>query len=332
MIWAWLYKSKSFLEKGTLCQLRNVIDRRNISAKAADDFNACDDFFVTVVQCHIVVAAMDLLQMKSVSDAPVHDLLDANLWTKSAEERKEALDVVTKDICLNYVDVLAHNDLDADVTGDGVKEYAVTIMSEGLLYMEFSDAIREGDGTRILRCWRYLLLIFRYRQRKNYCVEALNLLAQFHFFLTQRQSQQLIWSRCINVHGLPGKNIPCDLFLEHLNRICKQAVETLGSNFSEKALERVGRCVGILDGLLDQFDRDLSISEISGSHSIASSDKDKRIIIKELIEAEVFSFHQNRVHASFKAVKINIVSSLMHNNKFHKWMRQQLFAIKIKSS
>ena len=50
------------------------------------------------MQCHIVVAAMDLLQMKSVSDAPVHDLLDADLWTKSAEERK--------DICLNNIDVL----------------------------------------------------------------------------------------------------------------------------------------------------------------------------------------------------------------------------------
>lgn len=99
-------------------------------------------------------------------------------------------------------------------------------------------------------------------------------------------------------------------------------METLRSNFSEKAVERVGLCVGILDGLLDQFDMDLSISEISGSHSIASSNKNKRIIIKELIEAEVFSFHQNRVHASFRAVKIDIVSSLMHNNNFYKWMRQ----------
>ena len=108
-------------------------------------------------------------------------------------------------------------------------------------------------------------------------------------------------------------------------------METLGSNFSERAEKHVGYCVGILDGLLDQFDIDLLISEISGSHSIVSSDKNKGIIIKELIEAEVFSFHQNRVHASFRAVKINIVSSLMHNN-FYKWMRQQLFAIKIKCS
>lgn len=65
---------------------------------------------------------VDLLQMKYVTDAPVHDLLNANLWTNSADERKEALDAVTKDIWLNYVDVMAHNDPDADVIGDGVKE------------------------------------------------------------------------------------------------------------------------------------------------------------------------------------------------------------------
>uniref|UniRef100_A0A1X7V2L4 DUF6589 domain-containing protein n=1 Tax=Amphimedon queenslandica TaxID=400682 RepID=A0A1X7V2L4_AMPQE len=74
------------------------------------------------------------------------------------------------------------------------------------------------------------------RQRKNYCIEGLHLLGQFHFYLNERQSHQLIWSRHINIHGLPGRNVPCDLFLEHLNKICKQAIVTLGSNFSEKAL------------------------------------------------------------------------------------------------
>lgn len=32
----------SLIDKGTLCHLRNVIDRRNISASGADNFNACD--------------------------------------------------------------------------------------------------------------------------------------------------------------------------------------------------------------------------------------------------------------------------------------------------
>uniref|UniRef100_A0A1X7TAC3 DUF6589 domain-containing protein n=1 Tax=Amphimedon queenslandica TaxID=400682 RepID=A0A1X7TAC3_AMPQE len=141
-------------------------------------------------------------------------------------------------------------------------------------YTWSSDAICEGDGYRILRCWRYLMLVFRSRQRKNYCIKGLNLLAQFHFYLNERQSHQLIWSRCINIHGLPGQNVPCDLFLEHLNKICKLAIETLGSNFSEKALEHVGHCVGILDGLFDQFDSDFCIDKLSGRHMLADSEKE----------------------------------------------------------
>ena len=40
--------------------------------------------------------------------------------------------------------------------------------------MEYSDAIREGDGNCVLRCWRYLLPMFVSSGRKNYALESLN--------------------------------------------------------------------------------------------------------------------------------------------------------------
>ena len=56
---------------------------------------------------------------------------------------------------------------------------------------------------------------------------------------------QFVWSRCINTHGIPGKNIPSDLFMEHLNRICKEVVLTLDrSNTTLEAIQCVGKCVG----------------------------------------------------------------------------------------
>ena len=84
--------------------------------------------------------------------------------------------------------------------------------------MEFMDATREGDGERIIRCWRYLLLLFKLDKRTNYSVEAFNLLAQYEFFFTPRMKAQLMWSRTVNMHGRAGKNISCDL---HLNREIK---------------------------------------------------------------------------------------------------------------
>ena len=61
MVWKHFYLAESFLDKGTVCQLCNVINRANVSA---DDFNACEDFFLLVVRCHVAAAAMQYLNMK----------------------------------------------------------------------------------------------------------------------------------------------------------------------------------------------------------------------------------------------------------------------------
>jgi len=43
-----------------------------------------------------------------------------------------------------------------------------------------------------------------------------------------------------NMHGTPGKNIPMDLYMEHLNRIAKEAIKGLGANKTPKAIQRIG--------------------------------------------------------------------------------------------
>ena len=103
-------------------------------------------------------------------------------------------------------------------------EYTREVITLGLLYFEFSNSIREGDGNRILRCWRYFLLLFKAARREKYSVEAFILLVQYHFIFTERMKMQLLWSRTINVHGKRGRNIPMDLQMEHFNRECKGAI------------------------------------------------------------------------------------------------------------
>ena len=77
--------------------------------------------------------------------------------------------------------------------------------------MEYRDAIREGDGIRVLRCWKYLLPLFKATQRHNYAIEAANLLIEYYYTFPPRQAQQLIWSHFLNTSGKPGQNIPSDL-------------------------------------------------------------------------------------------------------------------------
>lgn len=51
--------------------------------------------------------------------------------------------------------------------------------------------------------------------------------------------EQLIWERTVNIQGRPGKNVPMDLHMEHINRAYKGAMATLGSNMHEVVLVKV---------------------------------------------------------------------------------------------
>lgn len=69
-------------EHGTLYQLQNVINRTNVVKKPLDNFNACDDFLVLVVKCHILTAAIKMLKMGDVPSIADTE----NVWMLPSEE------------------------------------------------------------------------------------------------------------------------------------------------------------------------------------------------------------------------------------------------------
>ena len=69
-IWKRLYKCSSSTDQGTLYQLRNLIDRRNVVTKPIKAVDACEDFLICVVEAHILAAAMDVFGMDSVDSKP----------------------------------------------------------------------------------------------------------------------------------------------------------------------------------------------------------------------------------------------------------------------
>lgn len=135
---------------------------------------------------------------------------------------------------------------------DHVLEYAKETMSLGMLMLEFKDAIMEGDDNRVLHCWRYFFLLLRATGHKNYSFEALNLLSQYYYTFPPQLA--VLWGRFINTHGKIGKNISCDLHMEHLNRMCKDAVNHLGDNETPKLIVRIGKALSPLTEILKQFD------------------------------------------------------------------------------
>ena len=51
---------------------------------------------------------------------------------------------------------------------DGVQAYAKELLIPGSLWHGFHDAYKEGDGDRIVRYWRMMMLVFK-KQNKHSC-------------------------------------------------------------------------------------------------------------------------------------------------------------------
>ena len=129
------------------------------------------------------------------------------------------------------------------VPRDGIFDYAAVVLNDGLLLLAFEDAIREGDGERILRCWRAMTIYFHSAGHANNTKEAVFLQALVKLAATPLVVTQLTWSRTMNTRGGSGKNVPVDLHNEHLNRLVKTAAAHIGAIVSTTAILQCGKRV-----------------------------------------------------------------------------------------
>ena len=294
--------------------------------------NACEDFFETIVTAHVIECAMSFLGMSHVGDLPNESIISHNAWLTNDSERSKLLMDVATQIVEKNVDLSTTYYSDTDDTAiDGVREYACETLSLGLLYFEFRDAIKEGDGDRVMRIWKYLLLLFKASKRTNYSIEALTLLSQYHLILPHRLAEQLKWSRFVNIHGTVGHNISCDLHMEHLNREVKTAIKSLGANKSKKAIIRTGKAIGVLSKMLSKYDQEKNITLDNGKHTAASAKKDLTKIMKQLRTSRVFEFIPERRHKSFKKLKRNLIKAIKEG-ELKEWILDHYYPIEFESN
>jgi len=192
-----------------------------------------------------------------------------------------------------------------NTSDDGVYEYACCVLSLALFMFEFRDAVKEGDGERVYRVWKYLLLLFHESGRTKYALEALNLHLQ-HYGLPPHLAFEITWSRFVNSKGGKGRNIPCDLHMEHLNRELKTSILGLGANITEKSVTRSAKCLRTIVEVCDNFDNANDIHAQSSSHCAACTKKDIDALVNELSKKiKVFTEVTSRTHRSFRNFRRN---------------------------
>ncbi len=255
-MWKQYYNTSSGRDGGTLYQLRNLINRRNVIKKPMDNLDACEDFIVLVIEAHILSAAMTIFKMNRLDDRPSMMFSPDKSEDLTADQQTRLVLLAIAQFVDTFVDTNIPSASSAPVVPpqDGVHAHACGMLSSGLLLLEFKDAIWEGDGNRIIRCWRYMLLIYKATGCTNYATEALNTLLQLRYFFSPRMAAQLKWNRTFNVHGREAKNIPADLYMEHLNRECKMILAGMGSNITEELILSVSHAMKQLTTILSSLD------------------------------------------------------------------------------
>lgn len=118
--------------------------------------------------------------------------------------------------------------------------------------------------------------------------------------------------------------------MEHLNRICKDAVSHLGANKTPNAIVRAGKAISGIGKVLQQFDTSLSINDTSGYHPRRDMSGDLKKVVSEIHKSQVFSYLPGRKHRSFQQINCNVFRSI-DKKKFETWMKQK-FAKQLKSS
>ena len=206
--------------------------------------------------------------------------------------------------------------------GDDMLAYQRSLLEYGVLLLNFWDAISEGDGQRVVRCWKFFLLYLKHDNGSSkYSLEALYLMFQIYALLSPRSSHQLMWNRFIKNKSGMGGNIPLDLQLEFFNKAVKEAIKKLGPAASQKSLDRICHSLRTTMELMANFDNNLLVRKRSGDHIKQSTKGDLEKIVKELLEQKAFTYKRDRRYTHYRNVAPSLLSGF-NMQKMYSWINQ----------
>ena len=214
------------------------------------------------------------------------------------------------------------NKVSSSDSKDDIFNYNCSLLTQGLLFMNFLDATSEGDGERSIRCWKFFLLHFKEeKSTTKYSLEALYLLFQVYSLLPPAEAHSLVWNRTVNNKGGPGKNVALDLDLEHDNNDLKQPIKNLGPNVTEDAVRRISHGQQRSKTMLGCLDREILVKQRSGKHVSADYTKDLRMVVNSLTEELVFHQTPGRHYKCFTNFARDPLSRIDMSNLFQ-WINK----------
>ena len=210
IMWKQLYNgdTSSRTVKGSLYQLQVAIQRTNVPVKPDKNMNSAEAFIEDVLASYVLAAACAVLKEDNAEQFILQSQLPVNF---------SSLPALASEIVAKFTDITTYTQPNPSYP-DEVHQYTIDTIMLALIWAAYHDASREGDGSRVIDIWRHLLCLFHINKHSNYAQEAALLLTQLEYLASPRLKQQIMQGRFVNTQGIAGRNIPCDLHMEHLNR------------------------------------------------------------------------------------------------------------------
>ncbi|XP_022063315.1 uncharacterized protein LOC127536115 [Acanthochromis polyacanthus] len=201
-------------------------------------------------------------------------------------------------------------------------EHTVARLGFSFILLDFMDAVKEGDGERLMRLYTVALLFYKAYGHTSYAYSTFMLTVQLNATLSPQVAHSLMWNRFWSTRGGKGRNIPLDLHLEHLNGFLKSFLKGLGPNLNETSAARISRSIAVFKEMMAGTDLEMGISRQTGAHHVDMT-KDILTLVDTLQEAELFKQKAGRVYAAFPGFQRNLLSKL-DPKALWKWMMSKL--------
>ena len=205
---------------------------------------------------------------------------------------------------------------------DDKYDYGTLTLSLGLLLRNADDAVKEGDGERLCRVWKFLTFLYRATGNTKYALAGLRLTACQLGLLTPRKAHQLKWNRFAASKCGPGKRKSRDLRLENNSLVAKNHIKALGfPNINPESIMKTTKSTGNMEKLLNKTLDELQLTKRSTKNSNKSrQDVFNRVLNQVHVQAAIFNNTPGRQFDSFTPA--GPIFKQIDRKQLHTWIKR----------
>ncbi|XP_041454619.1 uncharacterized protein LOC121407551 [Lytechinus variegatus] len=189
---------------------------------------------------------------------------------------------------------------------DSKYEYSKALLHLGLSEMVRHDAIREGDGNRMIQHWRLDLAHFFDKHHRKYLAEGHTLLMDVNGGVSERKGHQLLWNRTMNMLGGDGNNAGKDLGMAIMNKDYMKSVKDVAGTLNYGSIPRSVQGVWSKKTVNRLFDAQVlgkkvkGDEEAPGKYTFEIGESDTANLVELLVNKKCLVEVPGRSHTGFE--------------------------------